>query len=122
MMIFMIKKLEALQQNDLVESVIQFGSSVNKKQFRDIDLCIFTTKKLPLKKKLALTRHLPELYDISFYEDLPINLKKAVLSEGRIIFTKDYLKVLKRMSYIDLEYPRFRSFLINYHQKKVALS
>ena len=116
----MKKELEALQQNGLVESVIQFGSSVKKKRHRDIDLCIFTKKELSLKKKLELTRHLPEVYDVSFYDDLPINLKKAVLSEGRILFTKDYLKVLRRMSYIDLEYPRFQSFLVDYHQKKVA--
>lgn len=111
--------IESLKKNKSVESIIQFGSSVKKKTFRDIDLCIFTSKKLNFKEKLKLMRDLPEKYDVSFYDDLPINLKKVVLSEGRILFTKSYLNVLRRLAYVDLEYPRYASFLKDYHSKRM---
>ncbi len=112
--------LKQLELNPLVETIIQFGSSLKKKDFKDIDLCIFTTKNISFQEKLSLTRDFPEKYDFSFYEDLPLNLKKVVLSEGKLLFTRDYLKLLRRLHYVDLEYPRFRSFLEEYHQKRMA--
>ncbi len=112
--------LKKLELNPLVETIIQFGSSLKKKHFRDIDLCIFTAKKITLKEKLRLVRDFPQKYDFSFYDDLPLNLKKVVLSEGKVLFTRNYLMLLKRLHYVDLEYPRFRSFLEEYHQKRMA--
>jgi hypothetical protein len=109
----------SLKKNKSVESIIQFGSSIKKKTFRDIDLCIFTFKKLGFKEKLKLMRDLPEKYDISFYSDLPLNLKKVVLSEGKILFTRNYLNVLRRLAYVDLEYPRYASFLKDYHSRRM---
>ncbi|MBI2666019.1 nucleotidyltransferase domain-containing protein [Candidatus Woesearchaeota archaeon] len=117
----MLAKLESLTKNKQVESIIQFGSSLHKKTFRDIDLCLFTTKKLTLKEKLRMQRNLPEKYDLSFYEDLPLNLKKAVISEGKIIFTKNYYRVLKEIPYLEREYPRYAAFLKEYHQKRMEL-
>lgn len=112
--------IEELKKNKAVESVIQFGSSVGKKDFRDIDLCIFTSRKLNLKEKLKLLRNLPEKYDVSFYEDLSLNIKKEVLSKGKIIFTNNYYNLLKRIMYVELEYPRYRSFLEDYHKKRMV--
>lgn len=112
-MIFTITKLK---QNRFVESIMQFGSSLKKKDYRDIDLCIFTTKPLSLKKKLVLLRDIPEIYDISFYEELPLHIKKEVLSKGKILFTKDYYKILQQIQYVDLEYPRYKEFLEDYHR------
>jgi len=112
--------IQVLYKNKLVESIIQFGSSLNRKDFRDIDLCIFTSKRLSLKEKIRLNREIPEIYDLSFYEDLPLHLKKEVLSKGKIIFTQNYLKVLQEIRIVDLEYPRFAFFLKEYHQKRMA--
>ena len=112
--------IESLKKFPVVESIIQFGSSLNKKNCRDIDLCLFTSKRLSLKKKLELIRELPQKYDVNFYGDLPLNLKKEVLSKGKIIFTRNYLRILRNISNIDREYPRYSSFLKNYHKKRVA--
>ena len=46
--------IDKLTENNKVESVIQFGSSLISKTYRDIDICIFTTKKLLLKEKLRI--------------------------------------------------------------------
>lgn len=115
----MISIIAKLKQNRFVESIMQFGSSLEKKDYRDIDLCIFTTKLLSLKEKLVLLRDVPEIYDISFYEELPLHLKREVLSKGKILFTKDYYKILQQIQYVDLEYPRYKEFLEDYHKEMV---
>lgn len=112
--------VENLQKNKAVESIMQFGSSLNRKNFRDIDLCIFTVRKISLKKRLEMIRELSGKYDISFYDDLPLNLRREVLVKGKILFTKDYYKLLKEMQYLEREYPRFAAFLEEYHQKRMA--
>ena len=112
--------VNALKKNKSVESIVQFGSSLNKKEFNDIDLCIFTTGPISLKKKLSLLRGLPELYDVSFYDDLPVHIKREVLVKGKIIYTRNYYHLLKMLQYIDDEYPRYKLFLKDYHEKRMA--
>ena len=107
--------VNALKKNKKVVSILQFGSSVTEKHFRDIDLCIFTSKSLSLKEKLKLQRNLPEKYDISFYDDLPLNLKREVL-KGKVLFTNDYYSLLKEIPYVVREYPQYERFLEMYHQ------
>lgn len=111
--------LENLKKNRLVESIIQFGSSLERKDHRDVDLCIFTTKPLSLREQFAITRDTREIFDISFYDDLPIQIRKEVLSNGKILFTKNYYKILKQLEIVDLEYPLFERFLEEYHQKRM---
>ncbi len=113
-------ELDNLKENKYVESIIHFGSSVKRKKYNDIDICIFTTKKLSLKQKLVLMRDLPEIYDINFYEDLPLNLKKEVLSEGKVVYTTNYLKILREIKVVGYDYPRYKSFLEDFHKKRAA--
>lgn len=114
------KIVNQLKKKTYVESILHFGSSLKKKDYHDIDLCLMTVKKVSLKQKLALQRGIPEKYDLCFYDDLPIPLKKEVLSKGKIVFTKNYYRLLRQIQYIDLEYPRFRAFLDLYHAARVA--
>lgn len=116
----LLSVVKELKKKKEVESIIQFGSSLDKKDYRDLDLCLFTIVPLSLKERLALLRGIPKEYDISFYEDLPLHLKREVLSTGRILFTTDYYKILQLMQYVDLEYPRYKAFLEEYHQARMA--
>ncbi len=113
------KVVEQLKKNKAVESIIQFGSSLEKKDCRDIDLCLFTTKPLALREQLAMVRDIREIFDISFYDDLPIHIKKEVL-KGKILFTRNYYHILKQVQYVDLEYPRYETFLDEYHREMMA--
>ncbi len=108
-----------LKKNKAVESIIQFGSSLERKDFHDVDLCIFTSRHPSLKGQLALLRGIPEQYDISFYENLPLHIKREVL-RGKIVFTRDYYKILKEVQRVDLEFPRYERFLEEYHQEAMA--
>lgn len=90
------------------------------KNYRDVDLCLFTGRKLSLPEQLSIQRGLPLQYDISFYDDLPLHLRREVLTKGKILFTHDYYKLLKEIQYVDLEYPRYEAFLEGYHQEMIA--
>ncbi len=113
------KAIQKLRRNKAVESILQFGSSVDQKYYNDIDLCIFTTKPLSIKEQLELVRDVPEEYDISFYESLPLHLKREVL-RGKILFTRDYYKILKEVQRVDLECPHYEHFLEEYHREAMA--
>src|SRR3989344_5785886 len=109
--------VENLQKNKAVESIMQFGSSLTKKDFRDVDLCIFTTRRISLKEKLRVIRELPEKFDISFYDDLSLNLKHEVMSKGKVLYSRNYYKLLKEGQYVEREYHRLAVFLEDYHKK-----
>ena len=112
--------IELLKENKNIESIIQFGSSLNSEAYRDIDICIFTTRKISLKEKLRIISSFPELCDVSFYHDLPVHLKKEVLSNGKILYTKNYLAVLREIPIINDEYIRYSKFLKSFHKKRMA--
>jgi len=112
--------VDSLKKDKAVESIVQFGSSLNKKEFNDIDICIFTKSPLSLQRKLTLLRGLPELYDVSFYDDLPLHLKREVLVKGKILYTKNYYNLLKMLQYIEDEYPRYQLFLKDFHERRMA--
>ena len=112
--------VQQLQKHKIVESILLFGSSLHKKLPRDVDICIVTSQKIKFNEKLRLLRDLPEVYDVSFYDDLPLHLQKIVLSEGKILFTRNYYALLKLMQYIELEYPRYAAFLQEYNAQRMA--
>src|SRR3989338_7575232 len=116
----MDQELTVLKKNPAVETIIQFGSSLKRKDFRDIDICIITTKTLDFQEKLTLRSNLPEKYDLSFYDELPLRLKKVVLTEGKILFTRNYLRFLREIPYLEREYPRYALFLEEHYQQKMA--
>lgn len=112
--------IRQLKNNQLIESVLQFGSSLERKDYRDIDLCLLTRRKLSFQEKLALVRPFPERYDITFYDDFPLDLKKEILSQGKILFTRNYYQLLKELQYVDLEYFPYKLFLEEYHTARMA--
>src|SRR3989338_10947729 len=99
-----------LEDNKDVEAVIQFGSSVKGKKPRDIDICIFTNKALPLKRKLSIISSLSQ-YDVSFANDLPIHVLHRVFSEGRILMVRNYEQLLMKMRMVEDQYPQYKRFL-----------
>ena len=111
--------IQKLKKSKIVESIIQFGSSLEKEDYNDIDLCIFTTRPLILGEQLRLVKDIPQKYDVSFYDGLPLHLKREVL-KGKILFTRDYYKILKEVQRVDLEYPHYEHFLEEYHQEAMA--
>lgn len=112
--------VEQLKKIPYVETVLQFGSSLAQADFRDIDICIMTTRSLSMKEEINLRKDIPEKYDINFYDGLPLHIKKQVLTTGKILFTRNYYHLLKQIQYVDFEYPRYKFFLEEYHRDMIA--
>ncbi len=112
--------VEQLKKIPYVETIIQFGSSLEREDFKDIDICIITTRSPSMKEEMNIRKDIPENYDINFYDDLPLHIKKEILNSGEILFTRDYYRLLKKIQYADFEYPRYKAFLEEYHQEMVA--
>ncbi len=109
-----------LKKIPYVETVIQFGSSLERADFRDIDLCLITTRQISMREEINLRKDIPEKYDLNFYQDLPLHIKKQVLTTGKILFTRNYYHLLKQIQYVDFEYPRYKMFLEDYHRDMIA--
>lgn len=82
-----------LKPFDAVHSIILFGSCVKGEatEKSDIDICIIEEPDytLTLKDKLRMMKDLPEKVDLSFFHDMPLNVRQRVLQEDEIIYTKD---------------------------------
>lgn len=112
--------VEQLKKISYVETIIQFGSSLEREDFKDIDICLITTRTLSMKEEMYIRKEVPDKYDLSFYDDLPLHLKKQVLTAGKVLYTKDDYHLLKIIQYVDAEYPRYKTFLEEYHQEMIA--
>ncbi len=112
--------VKKLKKNDFIHSIILFGSKISGKPIRrdDIDLCIiFDSQKMPSNKELVkILGLLGEKFDLSFFHLLPINVRKKVLEEGKILFTRNKLYVFELIKETDFEYPKYKNFLEEFNK------
>lgn len=113
--------VKTLNSFEAVHSLIWFGSSVKGEATSesDIDICIIEEPAhvLKLKEKLRIIRELPEKVDISFFHDLPLNIRQRVLQEGEIIYTKDSYYVYTLVKETDFEMVKYRRMQEDYHKE-----
>lgn len=120
----LIGNLKKLKEFKKIHSVILFGSVARReeKKTSDIDLCVITKPmlELSLKEKLKILNQFPKKYDISFFDDLPLNIRAEVIKEGRILFTLDNYYLLTRLKEIYFELPKYNLFKKEYHKAMLA--
>jgi len=113
--------VKLVKSYDRVHSIIVFGSSVRGEatEDSDIDICIIEDPgyDLNLVEKLKIMRNLPEKIDISFFHDLPLNIRQRVLQEGEILYTKDDYYVFTLIKEIDFEMVKYRRMQEEYHRE-----
>jgi predicted nucleotidyltransferase len=104
-----------------VHSILLFGSFIKGKATKDsdIDMCIIEEPGLTLtvKDKLRIMRNLPEKVDISFFHDLPLNIRQRVLQEGKIVYTKDDYYVYTLVKETDFEMSKYSKMQEEYHKE-----
>jgi len=62
-------------------------------------------------------RNLPEKVDISFFHDLPLNIRQRVLQEGKIVYTKDDYYVYTLVKETDFEMSKYSKMQEEYHKE-----
>lgn len=112
-----------LKSHEAVHSIIFFGSSVRGEAASDsdIDICIIETPgcTLTLTDKLRITRELPEIVDVSFFHDLPLDIRQRVLREGEILYTIDDYYIYTLVRETDFEMPKYRKMLEEYYEETI---
>jgi len=109
-----------LTEYEFVHSIILFGSQAREdgENESDIDICVISdfNYSISIKDKVKLLTELPEIVDLSFYDDLPIDIRHRMFAEGKILYTRDLYHVLTLLKEIDLEYPQFKRFKEERHR------
>lgn len=80
--------MNKIKKDRKIIALYQFGSSLQNTSYKDIDFCLFNSKKLNYQEKQQYLLFLSEHYDLSFFEDLPMYIKHEVL-KGKILINKD---------------------------------
>lgn len=113
--------VERLKDFGSVHSVLLFGSRARDEadESSDIDVCVVEDPgtDLTLDEKLEVSSEIPEKIDISFFHDMPINIRARVLREGKILYTRDKYHVYNLIKETNFELPKYRKFQEGYHRQ-----
>ena len=112
--------VSTLKKFNFVHSIIFFGSRAigNGRKESDFDLCIISKpdRDIGLKERISLENSVPENIDISLLNELPVNIRKRVFLEGKVLYTEDLYYVLTLAKEAEMEYTRYGSMRMDYHK------
>ena len=112
--------VSTLKKFKFVHSIILFGSRAigTGRKESDFDLCIISKPDMDvgLKERVSLENSVPENIDISLLNELPVNIRKRVFLEGKVLYTKDLYYVLTLAKETEMEYTRYGSMRMDYHK------
>ena len=99
--------IEPLMKNRDVVSIYLFGSYARgrEKPFSDIDICVVADRDANMDEILS---HSSKKIDISVFHDLPLSMRFRVIKEGKLLFSRDELKLHRTIvatikSYLDFK-------------------
>jgi len=99
--------IEPLMKNRDVLTIYLFGSYARgrEKPFSDIDICVVADRDANRDEILS---HSSKKIDISVFHDLPLSMRFRVIKEGKLLFSRDELKLHRTIvatikSYLDFK-------------------
>ncbi|MBS3137881.1 nucleotidyltransferase domain-containing protein [Candidatus Woesearchaeota archaeon] len=74
-----------------IDAILLFGSYARgtQKPLSDIDICVIANKHISHNLKAKIQSYTSKNIDLSFFWDLPIGVKYAILREGKILFMRN---------------------------------
>lgn len=113
--------LEKIYKMSFVDSIIVFGSYIEKKSthLSDLDVCVVTKINISNTQKDNILQFIDEKLDINIFSDLPLSLQFKILTKGDIFKTKKDLTKLKNN--IMNEWFDFRPVLNRIYKKRGLL-
>ena len=114
-----IKKLmKVLKKDPNILAVVIYGSYARKEPYRDIDICIFLYPDRIedyIKIKMSYLGQFPDIFDIHYFNELPLYIQSRVIEEGIVVFDKDYDKLFDiyvgTIKDYNLFEPHYKAFL-----------
>ena len=106
-----------LDSKKKVDFIILFGSTVKNKnnKLSDIDLAVYfvgTDKERFNFRKLALGE-LPDKVDLQIFQDLPLTVKKEVIT-GKVLFYRNYQFVFNEFMKVIKDFNTFEKYYDQY--------
>jgi predicted nucleotidyltransferase len=110
--------IKVLEKDPSIIAVAIYGSYARKESYRDIDICIFLHPdkiKDYTKIKMNYLGRFPDIFDIHYFNELPLYIQSRVLEEGIVVFDKDYNTLFDIYENTIKDYnlfePHYRAFL-----------
>jgi predicted nucleotidyltransferase len=112
--------ISTLTEFEHIHSIILYGSRATgtQREESDFDVCIIPNPgvSIDLKERIALENSIPQNIDLSLLEELPVNIRKRVFLEGKVLFTRDLYYILTLSKETDMEYIRYEHLKRDYHK------
>ncbi|EQD50790.1 DNA polymerase beta domain protein region [mine drainage metagenome] len=93
-----ISALKDIAKHDKgIEAVLLFGSYARKESYNDIDVALLLEKnadKIGILAKCSSVLPSHPKFDLSIFNDMPIETQSRVLNEGTVIYVKDTQQLL----------------------------
>src|SRR3990167_2066377 len=109
-----LKQSKLLPQTDFV---MLFGSVSKGKQtpLSDVDFCVSLNlqPKDRLQARMHLLGQLPEHFDVQIFEDLPLYMKKSVLS-GKLVYCRNQPQLVQQALRVIADYEDFEPIYNSY--------
>ena len=105
------KIIEPLKENRGVVSIHLFGSYARgrEKPFSDIDICVIADRDAD---RDAILSNSSRKIDLSIFHDLPLTMRFRVLSEGKLLFLRDELRLHRITVATIKEYLDFKPHIV----------
>lgn len=88
-----LKIKKAISEDPRIIAVLLFGSAARGEHYRDIDICIVLDKKRSSKEMTEIAIYysgrLPDKFDVSLFQQLPLYIRQRVLKDGKILISKN---------------------------------
>jgi predicted nucleotidyltransferase len=109
-----IKK--AKEDKDIL-AVLLFGSSVSKKQFRDIDVCLVLIGKqsnLKMSKKKLEYQKISDKADVQIFQQLPLYVQKEIIKNNKPLLIKDYETLFDMVRKTNQRFEDYKKYYFDY--------
>jgi predicted nucleotidyltransferase len=105
---------------DGVRFVILYGSRVEERQtpLSDIDIAVYyhAPAEERFQFRMKASGSLGDAYDIHVFQDLPLHVRKDIISHGDVLYQKDYVETFNIFLQTIREYEDFKPRLDIYYE------
>jgi len=89
-----VNKIKRIDTENRVEFIVLYGSSVKEKygELSDIDLAIYYhgNEEERFRFRIRVLGRLSNRFDIQMFQNLPLYIRKDIVSSGKPLYYKDY--------------------------------
>jgi len=89
-----VNKIKRIDTENKVEFIVLYGSSVKEKygELSDIDLAIYYhgNEEERFRFRIRVLGRLSNRFDIQMFQNLPLYIRKDIVSSGKPLYYKDY--------------------------------